>query len=65
VVDSDLVILVSFWTTTAVLIVVFLYPILRAPSRESVAVVFMSAHVVGKRARMGGLFFTSCRRPTT
>jgi hypothetical protein len=28
-----------------------------APSRETAAIVSMSAHVVGKRARMGGLLF--------
>ena len=56
-VDSDLVILVSLWTAIAVLIVVFVYPILRAPSRESAAIVSMSARVVGMRAWTGGLLF--------
>lgn len=56
-VDSDLVISVSLWTVIAALIVILLYPIIRAPSRESAAIVSMSAHVVGKRARTGGLFF--------
>jgi len=56
VVDSDLVILASLWTAIAALIVILLCPIIRPPSRESAAIVSMSAHVVGKRARTGGLF---------
>ena len=50
-VDSDLVILVSLWTAIAVLIAVFLYPILRAPSRESAAIVSM----FGARRRQPGV----------